>query len=60
MTEKKSSNECFSTVDGKKVDALIHDEILANETARKELRADNIALAIELGMAPAAAERLYA
>lgn len=60
MTEKKSSNECFGVVEGKKVDAFIHDEILDNEEAREELRASNIALAVELGVPEAVAKRLYA
>lgn len=59
MTEKKGSTECFVMVNGKKQDASIHEQILDSPEARKKLLASSIALAIELGMSPEMAKRLY-
>jgi hypothetical protein len=46
-------------VDGKKDDAFIHEPILDNPDARKELASANIRLAIELGVDPETAREIY-
>lgn len=59
MAKEGGSEECYGIVDGKKDDAFIHEPILDNPGARKELAAANIKLAIELGMSPETARRVY-
>lgn len=59
MAKQGGSEECYGMVDGKKDDAFIHEPILDNPDARKELASANIRLAIELGVDPETAREIY-
>ena len=59
MRRKKGSNELFSLVDGKKVDAALHDEILNNPDADRALAEQAIERALARGMTRKQAEDLY-
>lgn len=53
------SNEVYSMVGGKKVDAELHDEILGNEEADGNLRNDAVDRAIARGVSEATAIEMY-
>lgn len=53
------SNELYMIVEGRKVDAPLHDEILDNNDAEKAMSKRAIARAKKRGMSTKTAEKLY-
>lgn len=53
------SNELFTTTDGVKTDAELHDDILDNEDADRKLSRAAIERAVARGMSLAEARKVY-